>query len=79
MKNYGDCIYCGGEVSKKKERLDYRYHGQLFIMENVPLGVCNQCGEKFLSSKIAKELEKAVKNSKKPLKTIAVPIISLAA
>lgn len=80
MKNlYGDCIYCGGEVLEKRDRMDYRFHGQLFIVENVPVGICNQCGEKFLTAEVAKMLEKAAGSSNKPLKTVAVPVISIAA
>ena len=79
MKDYGDCTYCGGAVIEKKERIDYRYHGQLFIMENVPVGMCNQCGHKFLTSEVAKKLEKAAANADKPLKTVAIPVISIAA
>lgn len=79
MKNNNDCIYCGGEVLERLERLDYRYHGQLFIIENVPLGVCIQCGEKFLSAGVSKKLEKAVTSADKNLKMIAIPVISLAA
>ena len=33
MKPYGDCVYCGGEVTERLERIHYRFHGQLFIME----------------------------------------------
>lgn len=79
MKNNNDCIYCGGEVLERLERLDYRHHGQLFIIENVPLGVCIQCGEKFLSADVSKKLEKAVTSTDKNFKMIAIPVISLAA
>lgn len=79
MKAYGDCVYCGGEVCEKRERMDYRHHGQLFIMENVPVGVCNQCGERFLTADVAKALEKAASGGTGPLKTVAVPVISIAA
>ena len=43
-----DCLYCGGAVDKRTERLDYRFHGRLYIVETVTMGVCRQCGEKFL-------------------------------
>lgn len=78
MKPYDDCIYCGGEVEEKQERFDYRYHGQLFIVENVPLGVCKQCGEKFIKANIAKKLEKLAASPQKNLKAVAVPVLSLA-
>ncbi len=78
MKNsYGDCIYCGGKVIEQKERLDYRYYGQLFIMEDVPLGVCVQCSEKFLRANIAKKLEKLAMSTHKGIKTVAVPVLTM--
>ncbi len=32
MKPYDDCIHCGGRVDERLECIDYRYHGQLFIL-----------------------------------------------
>ncbi|MBI1870870.1 MAG: YgiT-type zinc finger protein [Chlamydiae bacterium] len=79
MIPYGDCIHCGGEVLEKLDRLDYRYQDQLFIMENVPVGICNQCGEKFLTNQTVKKLDHAACTSGKVIKTISVPVISIAA
>lgn len=76
---YGDCVRCGGSVEEKRERLDYRYHGQLFIVEGVDVGVCNQCGEKYLTSETAKKVEQAVSGNQKTVKTVAIPVISMAA
>lgn len=79
MKEYGDCVYCKGLIVERYDHLDYRYHGQLFIVERVPVGVCSQCGEKFLSSDVSKKLEAAVSKSTHPVKTVAIPVISIAA
>ncbi len=54
-EEYGDCSFCGGEVKEDRVELDYRYKGKLFIFQNVPAGVCQQCGEKNLTAKVAKE------------------------
>lgn len=75
MKPYDDCRYCGGEVDERLERLDYRYHGQLYIVENVSVGVCKQCGEKFLTAKVAKQVEAAVSSLKAPVTTVPVPVV----
>ncbi len=75
MKPYDDCRYCGGEVEERLERLDYRYHGQLFLVENVAVGVCKQCGEKFLTAKVAKQVEAAVSSVKAPVPTVAIPVV----
>jgi len=75
MKPYDDCRYCGGQVNERLERLDYRYHGQLYIVENVLLGVCKQCGEKFLTAQVAKQVEAAVSSMKAPVTTVAIPVV----
>jgi YgiT-type zinc finger domain-containing protein len=75
MKPYDDCVHCGGNVEEKLQRLDYRYHGQLFIIEEVPVGVCNQCGEQYLTAKTSRMLEKLVQKQDKPVTTVAVPVL----
>ncbi len=77
MKPYDDCIYCGGQVKERLERIDYRYHGQLFIIERVPTGVCCQCGEKFFTAEVAKRLEQVSSEAAQAIRTVAVPVLSL--
>ena len=48
--------------------------GVFINFENVPMGVCNQCGEKVLVPKVAKTLDKALQRKIKPVKTIEVPV-----
>ena len=75
MKPYDDCVYCGGAVDEKAVTLDYRYHWQLFIMEDVRVGVCCQCGERFLTAETAKRLERLAQAQAKPVATLAVPVL----
>jgi len=74
MHKYGDCSFCGGEVKEGKVELDYRYQGRLFVFQNVPAGVCQQCGEKYLTAKVAKEIEQRVQTKENWDKTISVPV-----
>jgi YgiT-type zinc finger domain-containing protein len=74
MHKYGDCSFCGGEVKEGKVELDYRYQGKLFVFQNVPAGVCQQCGEKYLTAKIAKEIEHRIQTRENWDQTISVPV-----
>lgn len=74
MHKYGDCSFCGGAVKGEKVELDYRYNGNLFVFQNVPAGVCQQCGERYLSAKVAKEIENRIQTKRKWEKTIPVPV-----
>lgn len=74
VHKYGDCSFCGGEVKEESVELDYRYKGKLYIFQNVPAGVCQQCGEKYLTAKTAKRIEDRIHSKDKWSKTIAVPV-----
>ena len=74
MHKYGDCSFCGGEVKEERAELDYRYKGKLFIFQNVRAGVCQQCGEKYLTAEVAKNIEHKIQIRGKWDKTIAVPV-----
>ena len=58
--SYGDCYYCGGEVQEREIDIDFRWKGRLFIIEKVPVGVCQQCGEKFFTAGVSDELDRLV-------------------
>ena len=74
MHKYGDCSFCGGEVKSERVELDYRCRGKLYIFQDVPAGVCQQCGEKYLTAKIAKEIERKTRSKDSWTKTISVPV-----
>ena len=74
LHNYADCSFCGGEVKEEKVEMDYHYQGKLFIFQNVPAGVCQQCGEKFLTAKVAKEIERRVHTKHTWDKVLSVPV-----
>lgn len=37
---------------------ELRWRSQLFVIEDVPMGVCKQCGEKFLTPEVAKDIDR---------------------
>ncbi len=74
MHKFGDCSFCGGEVRSDTVEMDYRYKGQLYIFQDVPAGVCQQCGEKYLIGKVLKEIERRIQAKNQWKKTISVPV-----
>ncbi len=74
MHKFGDCSFCGGEVQNDLVELDYRYKGNLYIFKEVPAGVCQQCGEKYLIGKVSREIERRINAREKWNKTINVPL-----
>ena len=73
-KEYSDCFYCGGAVEEQLLPREVRWQGQLFIFENVPMGVCTQCREKFLKPEVAKAIDRVLREQRKPVRTMLVPV-----
>jgi YgiT-type zinc finger domain-containing protein len=71
---YSDCFYCGGAVEERCLPREIRWQEQLFIFEDVPLGVCLQCGEKFVKPDVAKSIDQVLQEQKPPTRTIQVPV-----
>lgn len=72
MKNI--CVFCGGDIKENTVTLIKEYQGKMFIIENVPAGVCAQCGEREYSAVVASKLEMFLKKPKAIKKKVLVPV-----
>ncbi len=60
---YTDCYYCGGKVVEKRVQKVCWWGEELkALIDNVPAGVCTQCGERFYKAGVLKEIESMLKN-----------------
>lgn len=67
------CMYCKGEeLTESVTTHVVNYGGCLIIVKNVPCLECSQCGEKFYSNEIARQLDKIVSAAKKITQEISV-------
>lgn len=48
------------------------------LIENVPTGVCQVCGEEYFKAEIVKEMERLVHSMEKPKKIVEVPLREMA-
>ena len=73
------CYFCSkGILEDKKVTVDFRWGNKLVVIEDVPAKVCNECGEKYYSAEVSKEMEKIAIEGKKE-KIIEVPLVRLPA
>jgi len=52
------CPLCGGDKKKGFTTYTVEIDSSLLVVRDVPAEICSQCGEEWISSKIAKKLEK---------------------
>lgn len=75
--NYGECEICNNPMKEKRIKQDFWIRGKLIVVENVPAGVCPQCGEKVVKADVGRWIAKLIENSKRIAKApkISVPSI----
>jgi YgiT-type zinc finger domain-containing protein len=75
-----NCYFCKGKTKIKNVDVDFRWGDKLVVVKNVPVEVCEQCGERYYSSEISKKLDELVKKQEtskiKPQKMLQVPVLS---
>ena len=69
------CYFCKGKVSEKKVAVDFRWGQNLVVIEDVPAGVCRQCGEKYFNANVYKGMEKLAKTREEPIRQITVDVV----
>jgi len=70
---YSDCFFCGGEVREQRVNREVWRSGGLHLIEDVPVGVCQQCGEKVILPPVAKAIDALLAGEKPPDHFIRVP------
>jgi len=75
-REFDPCSFCGGEVVLELVRHHYHWEGRIYVFEDVPAGVCRQCGERYFDAPVVKTMEHAVLKKTKPKHTLRVPVFS---
>ena len=68
------CEHCNGTVREKRiEREAIRHKGNFVILEDVPIGICDNCGARYYHVSV---LRRAAEISRRPipLQTVQVPV-----
>ncbi len=75
--DYGKCDICNTPLEEKQIKQDLWIKGKLIIIEDVPAGVCPQCGEKVVKADVGLWMTKLIEDSDRISKApkISVPAI----
>ncbi|MFA0757539.1 MAG: hypothetical protein PVTTEEND_000990 [Candidatus Fervidibacter sp.] len=71
------CEYCGSPIVEKRVTVHRRVKRGYVLIENVPVGVCVQCGARYFSANVLKTIEESLKGRRKVRRKIVVPVYSL--
>lgn len=70
---YSDCYHCGGQVVEQCIAREVWWQDKLHLIENVPVGVCQQCGQKVVHADVAKVIDQILSGTSQPDSFVRVP------
>lgn len=75
------CFECGGEIVQVKTSLIfYKRDRTPVFFEDVPVGECKQCGEKYISGPVSEKVSEFLEAEKIETKEhLTVPVVHIAA
>jgi YgiT-type zinc finger domain-containing protein len=71
------CEYCSGPIVEKRVTLYRKVKGKYVLIENVPAGVCTQCGTRYYAANVLKLIEESVHGHRQAEREIVVPVYQL--
>jgi YgiT-type zinc finger domain-containing protein len=62
---------------EKRVDLPRKVAKKYVLIENVPVGVCTECGARYYAANVLKTIEEIVRRRQKATREIAMPVYSL--
>jgi len=70
------CEYCGGKIVEKRVTLHRKVKNSYVLLEDVPAGVCMQCGTRYYAANVLKTIEENIHGRQKASREVVVPVYS---
>ncbi|MCC6127101.1 MAG: YgiT-type zinc finger protein [Pirellulales bacterium] len=70
------CEYCNGIIKEKIVDLSRKVKKTYVVIENVPTGVCTECGTRYYSANVLKSIEETLRGRRKATREVRVPVYS---
>lgn len=71
------CEYCGGAIVERRVTLHRVINGHYVLIEDVPAGVCTECGTRYFAANVLKMIEETTRGRRKADREELVPVYSL--
>ncbi len=72
------CEYCNESIVEKLVTLHRQVGGQYVLIENVPAGVCAECGTRYYAANVLKMVEDSTHGKRQVPREMVVPVYALA-
>lgn len=76
---YDDCTFCRGRVTERRIQKPCYWGDKLIaLVDRVPTGVCEQCGERYYRAAVLKRIEARLK-LRRTARQIRLPVLEYSA
>jgi len=72
------CEHCGGSIVEKRITLHRKVKGKYVLIENVPAGVCTECGARYFAANVLKTIETGIHGRIEPIRKELVSVYAMA-
>ena len=71
------CEFCDGQTIQRKVRKQHWFRKKLYLIENVPAEVCQECGERYFQAKVLDGIDRMLLSDYPVKERIQVDVVSL--
>jgi YgiT-type zinc finger domain-containing protein len=71
------CDFCGGQTKRRRVKKHHRYKGRLYLVENVPAEVCQECGERYFHATTLDAIDLLLDGDHPVKETLQVEVVSM--
>jgi YgiT-type zinc finger domain-containing protein len=71
------CDFCQGETKPRRVTKHHRHKGRLYVIENVPAEVCQECGERYFHAQTLDAIDRLLDSDHPVKQTLQVEVVSL--
>lgn len=71
------CEHCECELVERQVTIHRKVKGKYVLIENVPAGVCPDCGARFFAANVLKTIQESLSGRRKAKREVSVPVFSL--
>lgn len=74
--HYDDCTFCSGRVTERLIAKPCVWGDRLVaLVDQVPTGVCEQCGERYYRTTVLKRIDAVLKGKRQHARQIRLPVL----
>jgi YgiT-type zinc finger domain-containing protein len=71
------CEFCGGQTVQRRMTKQHWFHKQLYVIEDVPAEVCQECGERYFHAQVLDRIDQILQSEHVVKARLQVEVVSL--